>query len=309
VYPFSPPPSLYCRRRPGSAQVLAQGNASGRACHPHSCRGQVRCALVRFGGSALQSRQHASRHLGGVRSCRRHAESSLLADRFAGTGTGRYGYHGRERRQPDCPRRDQPRPDNGRQNTSAVARRNVAYDISRHRRFCENARTGRPRAAKRSRSCRRPAKKCLGFDVGHDEPAASGLAVLSNALRRGERCFSPPGSVRRRDPMRSSCMCIALAAFSLGAMAVAQPQREDRKSDDSPWSTGRTVLLDNKGQLQPQGWAGPLSTGTGGAPATSPQGGTPPDMQPAPGGATKTIVDPHPADSKACDGCTEEKPQ
>jgi hypothetical protein len=109
--------------------------------------------------------------------------------------------------------------------------------------------------------------------------------------------------------MRSSCMCIALAAFSLGAMAVAQPQREDRKSDDSPWSTGRTVLPDNKGQLQPQGWTGPLSTGTGGAPATSPRGGTPPDMQPAPGGATKTIVDPHPADSKACDGCTEEKPQ
>ena len=111
--------------------------------------------------------------------------------------------------------------------------------------------------------------------------------------------------------MRSSCMRIALATLSLGVctvMAVAQPQTEDKKPGDSPWSSGRTVLPDNRGQVQPQGPTGPLTTGTGGAPPTSPQGGTPPDMQPAPGGATKTIVDPHPVDSKACDGCTEQKP-
>jgi hypothetical protein len=53
-------------------------------------------------------------------------------------------------------------------------------------------------------------------------------------------------------------------------------------------------LPDNKGQLQPQGWTGPLSTGSGGAPAATPQGGTPPDMQPAPGGGSKSIVDPSP---------------
>ena len=97
--------------------------------------------------------------------------------------------------------------------------------------------------------------------------------------------------------MRSSCTRVALAAFILGicsSMGAAQPQSEDKKPGDSPWSTGRTVLPDNQGQPQPQGWTGPLSTGTGGAPPTSPQGGTPPDMQPAPGGATKSIVDPSP---------------
>jgi hypothetical protein len=56
----------------------------------------------------------------------------------------------------------------------------------------------------------------------------------------------------------------------------------------------KAVLPDNKGQLQPQGWTRPNSTGSGGAPAVSPQGGTPADMQPAPGGASKTIVDPSP---------------
>jgi hypothetical protein len=83
-------------------------------------------------------------------------------------------------------------------------------------------------------------------------------------------------------------LCIALVAN----IAVAQVKTQDRSPSDSTYSTGRTVLPDNKGQLQPQGWTGPNSTGSGGAPAASPQGGTPPDMQPAPGGSSKTIVAP-----------------
>jgi hypothetical protein len=100
-----------------------------------------------------------------------------------------------------------------------------------------------------------------------------------------------------REPIRGSTRRVSLAALCLvifTSVATAQPKSEDRKPSDSTWSTGRTVLPDNKGQLQPQGWTGPNSTGSGGAPATSPQGGTPPDMQPAPGGASKTIVDPSP---------------
>ena len=90
---------------------------------------------------------------------------------------------------------------------------------------------------------------------------------------------------------------ISFAAFGLvifASMATAQTTSEDKKPGDSTHSTGRTVLPDNKGQLQPQGWTGPLSTGSGGAPAAAPQGGTPPDMQPAPGGGSKSIVDPSP---------------
>jgi hypothetical protein len=93
--------------------------------------------------------------------------------------------------------------------------------------------------------------------------------------------------------MRFAFVALCLCIFT--SMATAQPKEEDKKPDDSSWSTGRTVLPDNKGQLQPQGWTGPISTkSAGGAPAGSPQDGTPPPMQPAPGGSSKSIVDPTP---------------
>ena len=43
---------------------------------------------------------------------------------------------------------------------------------------------------------------------------------------------------------------------------------------------------------QPQGPTGPTATTSGGAPAESPQGQTPPGMQAAPAGSDKTVVDP-----------------
>ena len=91
-------------------------------------------------------------------------------------------------------------------------------------------------------------------------------------------------------------MRIALAAtcFALGAAAAwAQtPVPATGKSTDSPHSTGRTVLPDTKGKQQPQGPTGPTETTTRGAPPESPQGQTPPGMQAAPEGSSKTIVTP-----------------
>ena len=89
-------------------------------------------------------------------------------------------------------------------------------------------------------------------------------------------------------------MRIALAAIYLvfgTTLTLAQTQ-PPAKPGDSPHSTGRTVTPDTKGQQQPQGDTGPLDTKTGGAPAESPQGQTPPGMQAAPEGSSKTIVDP-----------------
>jgi hypothetical protein len=89
--------------------------------------------------------------------------------------------------------------------------------------------------------------------------------------------------------------CFTVCALS----ATAQIQSEDKKPDDSRHSTGRTVLPDNnKGQLQPQGWTGPITTGTGGTSAASPQGQSPPNMQAAPEDSSKTIVDPNPPEQK-----------
>ena len=62
-------------------------------------------------------------------------------------------------------------------------------------------------------------------------------------------------------------------------------------SKDSQNSTGRTVIPEKQGPLQPQGHTGPINTTSGGAPAESPQGQTPPGMQAAPDGSSKTIVD------------------
>jgi hypothetical protein len=89
-------------------------------------------------------------------------------------------------------------------------------------------------------------------------------------------------------------MRIAIAAlgFVLGTgAAFSQQTPVANPSKDSQNSTGRTVIPEKQGPPQPQGHTGPLDTKTGGAPAESPQGQTPPGMQSAPDGSSKTIVD------------------
>ena len=84
----------------------------------------------------------------------------------------------------------------------------------------------------------------------------------------------------------------ALCITTCTSMASAQTQSEKKQPTDSEHSTGRTVLPDDsKGQLRPQSLTGP-TTGSGGAPPENPQGESPPGMQAAPGGSSKTIVDP-----------------
>jgi hypothetical protein len=93
--------------------------------------------------------------------------------------------------------------------------------------------------------------------------------------------------------MRLVLLTFCFAACALAA--TARTQAEEGKPGDSQQSTGRTVLPDDsKGQSQPQGRTGPITTGSGGAPAESPQGQSPPNMQAAPGGSSKTVVDPDP---------------
>ena len=75
-------------------------------------------------------------------------------------------------------------------------------------------------------------------------------------------------------------------------LPLAQGQQFDKPAPPSPHSTGQTVSPENKGQQQPQGQTGPLETKSGGAPAESPQGQTPPGMPAAPDGSSKTIIDP-----------------
>jgi hypothetical protein len=89
-------------------------------------------------------------------------------------------------------------------------------------------------------------------------------------------------------------MRIAIVALGLtlgiGAVLAQQTPTAD-PSKESQNSTGRTVIPEKMGPAQPQGRTGPLDTKSGGAPAESPQGQTPPGMQSAPDGSSKTIVD------------------
>lgn len=74
---------------------------------------------------------------------------------------------------------------------------------------------------------------------------------------------------------------------SSGALA----QSSQPNPSPAPAASGRTAP-EEKGQLQPQGWTGPINTQSGGAPAESPQGQSPPGMQAAPEGSSKKVVAP-----------------
>ncbi len=89
-------------------------------------------------------------------------------------------------------------------------------------------------------------------------------------------------------------LAVLCAACLIAPAAAQDKQASDGKQGDSPHSTGRTHVS-TEGQMQPQGPTGPSGTTTGGAPAASPQGQTPPGYQAAPEGSSKTIVDSAPA--------------
>ena len=95
-------------------------------------------------------------------------------------------------------------------------------------------------------------------------------------------------------------IALAVTCLALGsALALAQTETPTNtappKSGDSPHSDGRTVSPETKGVQQPQGPTGPTETTRGGAPPESPQGQTPPGMQAAPDGSSKTVFDPEAA--------------
>lgn len=77
---------------------------------------------------------------------------------------------------------------------------------------------------------------------------------------------------------------LCLAALCLFENASAQPAQSN--------SSATQTAPEEKGQPQPQGWTGPINTGSGGAPAESPQGQSPPGMQPAPEGSSKVTTAP-----------------
>ena len=85
---------------------------------------------------------------------------------------------------------------------------------------------------------------------------------------------------------------VALCLACVGGIMSAPARAEDKPADKSGYSTGRQQTPETTGQKQPQGWTGPFETGSGGVPPESPQGQSPPGMQSAPEGSSKTTVEP-----------------
>ena len=81
------------------------------------------------------------------------------------------------------------------------------------------------------------------------------------------------GKITSRDDSHVRLVLAALCISAHASMACAQPQLNlDRLSASQPISGGATASPDDaKGQSQPRGPTGPLSTGSGGTTAASPR--------------------------------------
>jgi hypothetical protein len=77
------------------------------------------------------------------------------------------------------------------------------------------------------------------------------------------------------------------------ALTNATAQSNQSKPTTSAQRSGTTYLPSHQQheEVQPQSPTGPLDTMSGGAPPESPQGETPPGMQAAPEGSSKSILD------------------
>jgi hypothetical protein len=89
--------------------------------------------------------------------------------------------------------------------------------------------------------------------------------------------------------MRLTLAALCVVAYASTAWAQTQPNL-DQLSASQPIHGSANSPDEGKGQASPQGPTGPLTTGTGGTTAASPQGGTPPNMQAEPKGS-KTGAD------------------
>ncbi|MFO1108292.1 MAG: hypothetical protein U1E61_03805 [Bradyrhizobium sp.] len=87
--------------------------------------------------------------------------------------------------------------------------------------------------------------------------------------------------------MTRNTVLAAALALAVTAAANAGPAAQDLAPNDAT----KTPVPAEQGRYQPQGKTGPINTkSSGGAPAESPQGETPPGMQSAPEGSSKTTT-------------------
>jgi hypothetical protein len=93
---------------------------------------------------------------------------------------------------------------------------------------------------------------------------------------------------RRHGSLNKRSLLLGVTAF-VSYCAVAVASRADEKPSAGGSSEPQPSLPTNhQGQSSPQGHPGEIDTHSGGASASSPQGDTPPGMQPVPPNSDKT---------------------
>lgn len=124
--------------------------------------------------------------------------------------------------------------------------------------------------------------------LARDAEFTSGLVVESTMILSacpGRAGDVPPVGRRLK---RNVVICAAVVACAIGGGSSAvfgESNPVDNQSTPANSSRPAANLPARSQGHVPQGETGPLETGSGGAPAASPQGETPPGMQAAPSGS------------------------
>jgi hypothetical protein len=83
----------------------------------------------------------------------------------------------------------------------------------------------------------------------------------------------------------ASAIALALIVYPASSQTTGSSTRAESPPAQPQQQTSQPQTPQSQQQTSPQGGTGPLETSSGGAPAASPQGETPPGMQSAPGGS------------------------
>ena len=90
--------------------------------------------------------------------------------------------------------------------------------------------------------------------------------------------------------MRGTLMLVITVLVGGAALAQNAPPTSGPTNNPAANATASKPALAAPAQPQPQGYTGPTATTSGGAPASSPQGDSPPGMQPHPNDRKQDIV-------------------
>jgi hypothetical protein len=137
------------------------------------------------------------------------------------------------------------------------------------------------------------ASPSLSQDVTPESECGAAFKA-ADVIQDGVLTHTEISKAQQLPPDLAKASLVSRREFMAACVKTAQAKQAENPAASSAQSPGLSVSPDSSGQQQPQGKTGPVDTQSGGAPAESPQGQTPPGMQSAPEGSSKIIIGPDP---------------